>query len=171
MTVVVKASVMVRYEVRTLACLGNADEGWEINDSCSAGYVDLDEDSLDDDDFIEALEAHGYGFPEDDVIVDDSGDGSLVGIARKMDGKPLLQLWRKKNPMEFSKRLPILASHSRVTHYSQSGKGSAFWKMVCSGENRHLLFVPVEVSLTPPEPFECPFCKLDAMETDGEKKA
>lgn len=84
-----------QWNVVTYDVWGNADEGFEVNDSHGAGHIELeDEEHFDDQVLLEKLSEAGFlqGRELDDLSFD--GDDTAVYINDAHTGEPLLGLVR-----------------------------------------------------------------------------
>lgn len=85
-----------RYEVRTLDVWGNPEYGFEVNDTRAVGFVELRTDgpAPTDEALIVALidARHLDSVARKLAEVEDLGDGELLTIVEKDDGRPVLGL-------------------------------------------------------------------------------
>jgi hypothetical protein len=83
----------VEYEVRSLDVWGNAEEGYDVNDSFSIGTIELSE-SMSDKEILQALVKEGY---LDDRAMElgevDQASDEFIHIYVKSDMKPVLNLF------------------------------------------------------------------------------
>lgn len=85
----------MKYEVFSLDVWGNAEDGFEVNDLFRIDTIELPEAATDDQ-ILAALEESGNINAGSSPLanVDDPGDGDLITIEQKSDGRPVLQLRR-----------------------------------------------------------------------------
>lgn len=82
---------MLTYTVLSLDVWGNEEDGFEVNDRCRVGTIDLDE-SLNSDDVLRELDGAGYVHASLCEVNDAIGDEYTLHIDSAQNGRPLLQL-------------------------------------------------------------------------------
>ncbi len=81
------------FDVWTLDVWGNAADGFDVNDRCKVGTVEIPDDA-DDAGVVDALIAAGYLQPSARGRVEVDGDDMQSSI-NAPNGRPLLDVWKR----------------------------------------------------------------------------
>lgn len=81
------------YNVYTLDVWGNPDEGYDVNDRCKAGTVELDEEATRREIVTALIEADFLAGPvTSPARFEVDNDGSIIHVDLAENGRPLLTL-------------------------------------------------------------------------------
>ena len=83
----------IKYVVCSLDVWGNADDGYDVNDSHCVGHIELDPE-ISDQAVIQALIDQGFLTPNAIELaeIDGQGDDQFIHIMDKADCRPVLNL-------------------------------------------------------------------------------